>query len=77
MEVDSSDHDEEEKTEKVGAKNNRSLYEIVDSDDGEEQDQDQSDADKPAESENHSEIKNLHLSWTKCLEPKATKAYTK
>nr|NP_731473.1 slender lobes, isoform A [Drosophila melanogaster]Q8INM3.1 RecName: Full=Protein slender lobes [Drosophila melanogaster]AAN13466.1 slender lobes, isoform A [Drosophila melanogaster] len=57
MEVDSSDHDEEEKTEKVGAKNNRSLYEIVDSDDGEEQDQDQSDADKPAESENHSEIK--------------------
>jgi len=57
MEVDSSDHDEEEKTEKVGAKNNRSLYEIVDSDDGEEQDQDQSDADKPAESENHSAIK--------------------
>ncbi|KMZ04435.1 protein slender lobes [Drosophila simulans] len=57
MEVDSSDNDEEEKTDKVEAKSNRSLYEIVDSDDGEKQEQDETDADKPAESENHSEIK--------------------
>ncbi|EDW42740.1 GM23876 [Drosophila sechellia] len=57
MEVDSSDNDEEEKTDKVEVKSNRSLYEIVDSDDGEKQEQDETDADKPAESENHSEIK--------------------
>ncbi|XP_043654542.1 protein slender lobes [Drosophila teissieri] len=54
MEVDSSDHDEQESAQKGGAKSNRSLYEIVDSDEGEEQEHDETD---PAENRNPPEIK--------------------
>ncbi|EDV49639.1 uncharacterized protein Dere_GG17520 [Drosophila erecta] len=74
MEVDSSDHDEEEKAQEVEAKGKRSLYEIVDSDEGEEQEQDETDAHDPAENGNPPEIPKSTSFMTQKPETKSNKS---
>uniref|UniRef100_A0A6P4DVT5 Protein slender lobes n=1 Tax=Drosophila rhopaloa TaxID=1041015 RepID=A0A6P4DVT5_DRORH len=60
MEVDSSDHDEEVEPQKVSAKGNRSVYEIMDSDEVEELEEadkkEESDADEKAKDEDASPV---------------------